>query len=235
MGGGRRVVILACDAWLRVSARPSLRTRGAPPCCHRLTRRLWRLFRCRNTFPAAAGRRRPSSSSGRTCSQKWGTTRACCRCWARPPPPRPRPPPPRLHAPGLSSLLHRAAAAASTLYAVVGSPALAAVGAPVRLAPPSCIRARDGAAPPPLRLPRAHLVPLLPPRLGPLQSLKESLYFKPFEDAALQFEVKLAALDEYCQNLNSIQRRCVCGGGGRPRATSSARRGCPGVAAPASN
>jgi dynein heavy chain 2 len=42
-----------------------------------------------------------------------------------------------------------------------------------------------------------------------LQSLKESQYFKPFEDQASQFEVKLAALDEYCQNLNSIQRRWV--------------------------
>ena len=45
--------------------------------------------------------------------------------------------------------------------------------------------------------------------LCPLQSLKESQYFKPFEDQALQFETKLAALDEYCQNLNSIQRRWV--------------------------
>jgi len=42
-----------------------------------------------------------------------------------------------------------------------------------------------------------------------LQSLKESQYFKPFADQAAQFEVKLALLDECCQDLNQIQRKWV--------------------------
>eukprot|EP00753_Platysulcus_tardus_P014516 PLAT4386.4.p1 GENE.PLAT4386.4~~PLAT4386.4.p1 ORF type:complete len:4448 (-),score=2754.09 PLAT4386.4:79-13422(-) len=42
-----------------------------------------------------------------------------------------------------------------------------------------------------------------------LQSLKESAYFKPFADQAAQFETRLAALDEYLQALNLIQRKWV--------------------------
>lgn len=42
-----------------------------------------------------------------------------------------------------------------------------------------------------------------------LQSLKESPYFKPFEDTAVTYETKFAALDEYLHLLNQIQRKWV--------------------------
>lgn len=42
-----------------------------------------------------------------------------------------------------------------------------------------------------------------------LQSLKDSSYYKSFEDKASVWEQKLADLDEYLQNLNQIQRKWV--------------------------
>lgn len=42
-----------------------------------------------------------------------------------------------------------------------------------------------------------------------LQSLKDSPYYKGFEDKVSIWERKLAELDEYLQNLNQIQRKWV--------------------------
>lgn len=42
-----------------------------------------------------------------------------------------------------------------------------------------------------------------------LQSLKDSPYYKGFEDKVSIWERKLAQLDEYLQNLNHIQRKWV--------------------------
>lgn len=42
-----------------------------------------------------------------------------------------------------------------------------------------------------------------------LQSLKDSPYYKGFEDKVSIWERKLAELDEYLQNLNHIQRKWV--------------------------
>lgn len=42
-----------------------------------------------------------------------------------------------------------------------------------------------------------------------LQSLKDSPYYKGFEDKVSIWEKKLAELDEYLQNLNQIQRKWV--------------------------
>ena len=42
-----------------------------------------------------------------------------------------------------------------------------------------------------------------------LQSLKDSPYYKGFEDKASLWETRLADLDEYLHNLNQIQRKWV--------------------------
>ena len=42
-----------------------------------------------------------------------------------------------------------------------------------------------------------------------LQSLKDSVYYKSFEDKATLWEQRLADLDEYLHNLNQIQRKWV--------------------------
>ena len=42
-----------------------------------------------------------------------------------------------------------------------------------------------------------------------LQSLKDSPYYKSFEDKASVWEQRLADLDEYLHNLNQIQRKWV--------------------------
>lgn len=42
-----------------------------------------------------------------------------------------------------------------------------------------------------------------------LASLKESQFFKPFADQAVQYEVKMSALDQYLTHLNVIQRKWI--------------------------
>ena len=42
-----------------------------------------------------------------------------------------------------------------------------------------------------------------------LQSLKDSPYYKAFEDKASIWEKRLADLDEYLMNLNQVQRKWV--------------------------
>ena len=42
-----------------------------------------------------------------------------------------------------------------------------------------------------------------------LASLKDSQYFKPFEDQARQWEVNLSKLDEHVHELNIVQRKWV--------------------------